>query len=275
MAKKAFKLSVLPLLTSLIKEYIKPAFNTVNFDTEVYFMEFSVTPLLVGIRRVDQGIMTYQQKYGRRIWLPIWSFLVQGNDYNILVDTGLDDFVTPPGFTDETGLAEPILMEDALSKQKIVPGDIDIVINTHLHDDHCGNNILFTKAEFFIQQKELDFCANPHPIDYRYEPDFIKVLNLKPVDGNQEILPGLEIFFTPGHTPGSQTVRINTLKGKVIIPGFCCNKENFPANGPTVCPGVHCDAYQAFDTAQKVKGMDGLILPLHELGVPTALTGLI
>lgn len=235
-------------------------------------MEFFVTPLLVGIRRVDQGIMTYQQKYGRRIWLPIWSFLVQGNGHNILVDTGLDDFVAPPGFTVETGLSEPVLMKDALGRQGLVPGDIDIVINTHLHDDHCGNNILFAGADFYIQQKELDFCNHPHPLDYRYEPDFIKGLNLMQVEGDQVILPGIDLVFTPGHTPGSQTVKINTPKGKVIIPGFCCNKENFPANGPTVCPGVHCDAYQAFDTAQKVRRMDGLILPLHELSVPTALS---
>ncbi len=238
-------------------------------------MEFSVTPFLVGIRRVDQGIMTYQQKYGRRIWLPIWSFLVRSNGLNILVDTGLEDFVTPLRFTEETGLAEPLLMLEALSNQGLVPEDIEFVINTHLHDDHCGNNTLFTGADHYIQSKELDFCNNQHPLDYRYEPDFIKGLNIKPVEGDHEILPGLELIFTPGHTPGSQTVRIDTAKGKVIIPGFCSNKENFPAHGPAVCPGVHCDAYQAFNTAQKVKEMDGLILPLHELSVATALDDLI
>lgn len=233
-------------------------------------MEYEVTPLLVGIRRVDQGIMTYQQKYGRRIWLPMWSFLVQSNDHNILVDTGLDDFMTPPGFTEETGLDEPVLMEDALAAKGLVPDDINMVINTHLHDDHCGNNTLFTRAEFYIQQKELDFCLEPHPLDYRYEPDFIDGIRINAVDGDHELLPGLELIHTPGHTPGCQTVRVNTAKGWVVIPGFCCNKENFPVNGPAVCPGVHCDAYQAFDTAQRVKGMVGLILPLHELGVASA-----
>ena len=235
-------------------------------------MEYEITPLLVGIRRVDQGIMTYQQKYGRRIWLPMWSFLVQGDGKNILVDTGLDDFMTPPEFVEETGLEEPLSMEEALARHGLTPADIDIVINTHLHDDHCGNNTLFTRADFYIQQEELDFCQTPHPLDYRYETDFIENLNIKPLDGDMEILPGIEIIKTPGHTPGSQTVRINTAKGKVVIPGFCCNKENFPFHGPAVCPGVHSDAYQAFDTAQRVKEMDGLILPLHELEVGAALS---
>ncbi len=234
-------------------------------------MEFTVTPLLVGIRRVDQGIMTYQQKYGRRIWLPIWSFLVQGGGLNILVDTGLEDFVTPAGFTDETGLAEPLLMKTALNRRGLVAEDIHIVINTHLHDDHCGNNALFAKADCYIQRKEVETCKAPHPLDYRYEPDYLEGLKLKPVEGDKEVLPGLSLFFTPGHTPGSQSVRINTTRGPVIIPGFCCNKLNFPTNGPAVCPGVHCDAYQAYNAAQAVKSMGGLILPLHELEVANAL----
>ena len=230
-------------------------------------MNFKLTPMLVGVRRVDQGIMTYQRGYGRRIWLTMWSFLAQGNGKNILVDTGLDDFVVPPEFTEETGL-EPLFMEEALKKQGLTPDDIDIVINTHLHDDHCGYNTLFSKAKFYIQKKELDFCAEPHPLDYRYEPDFIEKLDLQPLNGDLELFPGFELIFTPGHTPGSQTVRIKTEKGWRIIPGFCSNKENFPSAGPAACPGVHCDAYMAYDTAQRVKNMEGVILPLHEPSVP-------
>jgi N-acyl homoserine lactone hydrolase len=74
-----------------------------------------ITPLLVGIRRVDQGIMTCEKKYGQRIWLPIWSFLVQNENLNILVDTGLEDFVTSPDFTSETGMSEPLFMEETLN----------------------------------------------------------------------------------------------------------------------------------------------------------------
>jgi len=197
----------------------------------------------------------------------MWSFLVRGNGHHILIDTGLDEFMTPPEFHRETGLHEPMTMIDALNAEGLTPDDIDTVINTHLHDDHCGNNRLFTKATFYIQEKELACCRTPHPLDYRYEPDFIEGIRITPVNGDLELSPGLELIFTPGHTPGCQTVRIKTSKGYVVIPGFCCNKENFPASGPAVCPGVHCDAFQAFDTAQRVKAMGGHILPLHELEV--------
>ncbi len=235
-------------------------------------MEYEITPLLVGVRQVDQGIMTYQRMYGRRIWLPMWSFLIRGNGRAMLVDTGLDDFVAPPEFIAETGL-DAQLMPDALAAAGLSPDDIDTVINTHLHDDHCGHNPLFTKAEFRVQQREIDFCHNPHPLDYRYDPDFIEGIDVKPVDGDHEVAPGIELFLTPGHTVGSQTIRVNTARGKFIIPGFCCNKENFPAAGPAACPGVHCDAYLAYDTAQRVKAMEGTVLPLHELSVPQILAG--
>lgn len=229
-------------------------------------MAYSVKPMLVGVRSADQGMMTYQTGYGKPCWLPMWSFLVSGEGKNILVDTGLEDFVTPPGFTEETGL-EPQYMEDALKEHGLVPDDISIVINTHLHDDHCENNYLFTKAKHYIQKRELEFCRNPHPIDGRYAEELIDGLDIVEVDGDLELLPGLELIFTPGHSPGCQSVRIKTGKGPVVIAGMCTNAMNFPETGAAVCPGVHTDAIVAYDSAQKIKGLGETILPLHEVSV--------
>jgi N-acyl homoserine lactone hydrolase len=229
-------------------------------------MPYAITPLLVGIRNVDQGIMTYQREYGKRIWLPMWGFLLQGEGKNIIVDTGLDDFMTPPEFTEETGLV-PVYMEDALASVNLAPENIDIVINTHLHDDHSGNNLLFPDAKFYIQSIEVDCCRNPHPLDYRYEPEFIEGLDIQSVDGDMTVLPGLDLILTPGHTPGCQTVRVETEKGPAVIPGMCCHNDNFPSGRPAVCPGVHSNAFEAYDTAQKIKQMGGIRLPLHELAV--------
>ncbi len=137
-------------------------------------MTYAITPLLTGVRNPDQGIMTYQQGYGTAIWLPIWAFLVQGQGKNILVDTGLDEneLMTPAGFTEETGL-EPRSILAWLEELSLKPEDIDIVINTHLHDDHCGNNALFSNAVFYAHKDEIAFCRNPHPLDHRYDDYFI------------------------------------------------------------------------------------------------------
>ncbi|MFP4316733.1 MAG: N-acyl homoserine lactonase family protein [Desulfovibrionales bacterium] len=232
---------------------------------------YTVTPLLVGLRSADQGMMTYQSDYGRQIWLPMWAFLLQGGGDNILVDTGLDDFMVPPRFTEETGL-NPLFMEEALAEIGLAPDDIHMVINTHLHDDHCGNNPLFINATFFIQKAEIDICRAPHPVDDRYDESFLQDITIIACDGDFSPAEGVECVFTPGHTPGCQTVRIATTAGPVIIPGFCCNAKNFPKNGNAVCPGVHSDAFQAYDSAQRVQAMAGKILPLHEVTVPDLLS---
>ncbi len=229
---------------------------------------YSITPLLTGVRNPDQGIMTYQKGYGKRIWLPIWSFLVQGNGHNILVDTGLDEneLITPAGFFEATGL-EPQSIIDCLGRWDLNADDIDIVINTHLHDDHCGNNALFTKATFYTHRLEIEFCHAPHPIDHRYDPYFIEGIDFVTVEDGSEIVPGIEVLHSPGHSVGSLSVKILTGAGPAVITGFCCNRENFPANGPAVCPGVHLDAIAAWDSIQKVKGLGAIILPMHELGL--------
>ncbi|NJB68880.1 glyoxylase-like metal-dependent hydrolase (beta-lactamase superfamily II) [Desulfobaculum xiamenense] len=229
-------------------------------------MNYSITPLLTGVRNPDQGIMTYQRGYGQPIWLPIYALLVRGGGKNILIDTGLDEdeVIEPEAFVAETGLSVKTITE-CLAEHGLTPDDIDVVINTHLHDDHCGNNRLFTKATHYVQKKELEFCNNPHPLDHRYDTYFTEDVEFETVDGDAEILPGIRVELSPGHTPGIQTVIIQTEQGPVILPGFCCNEKNFPGNGKVVCPGVHYDAFVAYDTAQRIGAMEGTILPMHGL----------
>ncbi len=59
--------------------------------------EYTIHPLVVGINETDQGVMTYLRDYGKRIYLPIYVFYLKGGDKNILVDTGLEQFVVPDG----------------------------------------------------------------------------------------------------------------------------------------------------------------------------------
>ena len=229
---------------------------------------YSITPMLTGVRNPDQGIMTYQKGYGKRIWLPIWAFLLRGGGGNVLVDTGLDEneLIVPNGFTEETGLVPRTIVE-CLALENLTPADIGFVINTHLHDDHCGNNGLFHRAKFFAHESETAFCLQPHPIDHRYDAYFIEGIEFTSVKDGEEILPGITVFHSPSHTPGGLSVRVATGEGPTVITGFCCNNENFPAHGPAVCPGVHLDAMAAWESIQKIKEMGVKILPLHELSL--------
>jgi glyoxylase-like metal-dependent hydrolase (beta-lactamase superfamily II) len=228
--------------------------------------KYVIHPLVVGINETDQGIMTYQKGYGKRIYLPIYVFYLEGGDQRILVDTGMEEFMIPPGAEEETGL-KIMEFEGALDTVNLKPEDVDIVIQTHLHNDHCENTYKCKNAKVYVQQAELDFFKSPHPLDHRYYSDLMDDSELITVEGDREIVPGLSVILTPGHTPGGQSVAVETAKGTAVITGFCCNGNNFPIVGPAVAPGVHIDAIEAYESAQRIKELADILIPIHDVEV--------
>jgi glyoxylase-like metal-dependent hydrolase (beta-lactamase superfamily II) len=228
--------------------------------------EYVIYPLVIGANETDQGIMTYLKGYGKRIWIPIYAFLVDGGDEKILVDTGLEQFVVPEHVGREYGL-EILEFEDALETRGLKPEDIDVIIHTHLHNDHCENDYKCTRAKIIVQKVEYEFFLNPHPLDHRYYPDMLDGLDIELVEGDTGFRDGIELIFTPGHTPGGQSVSINTSAGRAVITGFCCNDMNFPATSPVIASGVHTDALAAYESAKKIREMADILLPLHDLSV--------
>jgi N-acyl homoserine lactone hydrolase len=218
--------------------------------------EYRIHPLVVGANETDQGIMTYLKGYGKRIWIPIYVFYLEGGPQKILVDTGLEQY----------GLKMQEF-EDALATYNLAPEDIDLIIHTHLHNDHCENDYKCTKARVYVQKAEYEFFKDPHPADHRYFPDLLDDVEVVLVEGDQEIVPGISVMLTPGHTPGGQSVVVNTKAGKAVITGFCCNEQNFPASGPLVPCGVHLNLLAAYDSIHRVKEAADLIIPIHDLSV--------
>ncbi len=225
---------------------------------------YTIHPLAAGFNETDQGIMTYQRFYGKRIMLPIYAFAVKGGDKNILVDTGIEEFMAPPDLDERMGF--PVLeFEEALQSIGWKPEDIDIIIHTHLHNDHCENDYLCSNAEVFVQKAELELFNDPHPIDHRYYADVLDDVSIKTIEGDTDIVDGIEVLFTPGHTPGGQSVSIETTEGKAVITGLCCNSENFPAGGGIIVPGVHLDVIQAYDSMVRIREAADILLPIHDL----------
>ncbi len=165
-------------------------------------------------------------------------------------------------------------VEEGLGKLGLRPEDIEIVILTQLHRDHIQLASKFVRAKFIVQKAELDFALNPHPLiamEGSYQKAFFQNLNMEVIEGDREILDGVRVIFTPGHTPGGQSVVIETPKGTAVIPGFCCTNANFEpppkarAKGfEVVVPARHYDLLQAYDSIVKVKNTGYIILPLHE-----------
>lgn len=228
--------------------------------------DYVIHPLVVGMNETDQGIMTYLKGYGKRIWIPSYVFYLEGGPQNILVDTGLEQFHVPPEVAARYGV-EVLEFEEALAKYGLKPEDIDLIIHTHLHNDHCENDYKCTKARVYVQKAEYEFFLHPHPVDHRYFPDLLEGVEVVTVEGDQEIVPGVSVMLTPGHTPGGQSVVVQTRKGKAIITGFCCNEQNFPASAPVVPPGVHLNLIQAYESIQRVKAAADILIPLHDLSI--------
>jgi len=228
--------------------------------------EYTIHPLAVGINETDQGVMTYLRDYGKRIYLPIYAFYLKGGDRNILVDTGLADFVAPPGVEEELGF-RILEFKEALATVGLTPEAVDVIIHTHLHNDHCENDHTCTNAEIYVQKTEYEFLLNPHPVDHRYYPDILDGLNVTQVEGDTDIAEGIQVIFSPGHTVGGQSVAVNTARGRAVITGFCCNAQNFPAQGPAIPPGVHINLAQAYDTIQKIRAMADILIPIHDPAV--------
>ncbi len=163
-------------------------------------------------------------------------------------------------------------VEEGLSKLELRPSDIDIIILTHLHGDHVELTYKFVNAKFIVQKAELDFALNPHPMAAKlgsFQQRYFKDIDMEVIEGDREIIDGVRVMLTPGHTMGGQSVVVDTPKGTAVITGFCCSSDNFnpppEAKGlEVVAPGRHYDVLQAYDSALKVKQSGYHILPLHE-----------
>ncbi|MBN2568907.1 MAG: MBL fold metallo-hydrolase [Deltaproteobacteria bacterium] len=153
--------------------------------------------------------------------------------------------------------------------------DIRIIIHTHLMYDHCANSKLLPKAEFVVLTKELDFALDPHlMVAGAYQRNLFEGLSFQIADGDQELLPGIELLLTPGHGPGGQSIAVSTNAVVAIITGFCCTNDNFlpqknqawmtDATLKVIPPGIHTDMLQAYESTLRIRNLTDIIIPFHD-----------
>jgi glyoxylase-like metal-dependent hydrolase (beta-lactamase superfamily II) len=239
---------------------------------------YTIHPIVVGSKVFDKGMMTYQHDYGTPYTIPIYSWYLEGDETTdqrkILVDTGEMHPVISEDREKAIG-GKIYTLEDGLARHGLQPEDIDLVIHTHLHSDHCENDYKCGNARFYIHEKELQAISNPHPLDYRYVEDFIFEIReadqIEVIREDQQLLPGISVMHTPAHTPGGMTVFIDTARGKTAITGFCVIRENFEPpiqiramEMEVIPPGTNINSYEAYDMMLKVRDMADYIIPLHE-----------
>jgi len=136
--------------------------------------------------------------------------LIDHPDGRVLVDTGMTEL--HPAVADMDPRLNP------LSGQDFDLASIDIVVNTHLHFDHCGGNHLFAGKPTYVQRRELDDARGQDDYTIREWVDAPGVQYL-PVEGELEFLPGVRLLPAPGHTPGTQVVVVETGGRPIVIAG--------------------------------------------------------
>jgi N-acyl homoserine lactone hydrolase len=105
-----------------------------------------------------------------------------------------------------------------LTEQDLDLGAVDIVVNTHLHFDHCGGNHLFAGKPIYVQRQELEDARTKDDYTLREWVDAPGV-QYEPIDGEHELLPGLRLLPAPGHSDGMQVVVIDTGGRPVVVGG--------------------------------------------------------
>jgi glyoxylase-like metal-dependent hydrolase (beta-lactamase superfamily II) len=225
---------------------------------------------------VAPGTVIYLHAFGRHDPVRIVQnfYLVQGGGHTILIDTGIDNlenylteeqekrFVSAPSCTTEALLREA----------GVAPEDVDTLILTHLHFDHYINARLFPNANIIVNRREWLYALNPENKRYAPRVGFPREVfgwlaneaweRLTLVDGEVEVLPGIRVIWTGGHSPGHQMVTIETAQGTVLIPGDeIYMYENLEADIPI---GYYYTFENVVAAMDLIRGMDAIVLPAHD-----------
>ena len=146
--------------------------------------------------------------------IPVHGFVIKHPSVGaILVDTGI-------GYPEELVKEWKVVnrhVADALAEHDLSPADVNIVVNTHLHFDHCGQNAVFKHAPFYVQRAELDRARKENNITNQWF-DFAGA-RYELLDGDAEIAEGVRAVATPGHTVGHQSVIVESDEGDAVMIG--------------------------------------------------------
>ncbi|MCL2142995.1 MAG: MBL fold metallo-hydrolase [Methanomassiliicoccaceae archaeon] len=157
------------------------------------------------------------------------STLIRAGGVNIVVDTSTPEMLPS--------------VRTSFMQLGILPKDVDIVVLTHTHDDHCGNNGIFRKAKFYVREEESF-------VDDRYIA----------VSSDIDIAPGVRLVHTPGHTDGSMSVLVEGDRRYAIAGDAIPLEDNFIRMLP---PGICSNAEKAMESIKSLTEYADVIVPGH------------
>lgn len=236
-------------------------------------MNYTIHPIRQGSYPIDKSRIEYLNNAYNQPWHLTHGFfaLRDENGEVILVDTGAPSAqeIAEKGLPYSS--AEDLQSaEDVLRSNGIDPADVRTVILTNLLWQHAWNLHLFRNAEIYVQRAEIEHAVTPYPHekeDYcMTERTFRKgwmrgILQIRTLEGEAVIRPGIRVILTPGHTPGSQTVLVDTAEGQYALVGDWAYSENNWKNHKAT--GDTLDTIQWFRSYDRIMSCGAEILPTH------------
>jgi glyoxylase-like metal-dependent hydrolase (beta-lactamase superfamily II) len=250
----------------------------------------TITPMVVALGpQREKSRFTYMHNFGEKVDIPYVSWLIEGGGRVILVDAGCsaDDYkmqirgdkpalmLAGERFADVQDI-KPI--EQHFEERGLSFDDVDTFIQTHLDWDHCMNTTKFRRSRILIQRAEWQRIPVHSLFASTYAPkehyEAISKLNVEFVEGDYDVARGVRSMLTPGHSPGGQSVAVDTNDGTYVIAGMCTIRDNFYppedvlAKGTykVIPAGMHMDPILCYDSMLRILdvGKDK-VLPFHDI----------
>lgn len=177
--------------------------------------------------------------------LPFNCVLVRTGEATVLIDTGIGP--KPREFVPEP---EGRLLHE-LGRHGVAAEDVEVVVHTHLHVDHVGWDGSFPNARYVVHEDDWAFFMSAESLRARahLREKVQPLATVERVTGGAEVVPGIELVPTPGHTPGHMSVRI----GSTVVLGDVVVHELQVADPDLVYVSDH-DAARSAETRRRVLG---------------------
>ena len=208
-----------------------------------------------GYFTLDKSLLVYSKYQGESYRAALKPLLVISEERKFLIDTGIGELPEKHKRFYTVGRKPHQTLRKQLERYKLKPEDIDVVVNTHLHFDHCGNNALFKDAKFYVQTRELHYAYTPDRFQKTaYIREFFDVgVDYVPIRGRYDLTDRITLIPTPGHSIGHQSVIIKCGDKNFVYCGDAAPlRENLEKRN---IPGVLYRSDQALKSIDKLRGI--------------------
>lgn len=162
------------------------------------------------------------------------SALLREGSHNILIDTGPS--------------SRRSFLHGALASRDLTTDDIDIVVLTHMHWDHCENTDLFRNARVLVNPTEIDYARSPNQWDLAVASgmaNMMRDMKVEVISEGDKIIDGVTVLETPGHTKGHMSILADIDGEQILLAG-----DALP-DGGTLTRGLPYNIFWDVEDAQR------------------------